>query len=115
MSDSFFGEGSLKNLETILQDINPDRVLLVTGDKSFESSGSKAKVEEILAGTMHQRYYGFEENPKFPELLEGANKVHNFNPDLIVAIGGGSVLDTAKIISVLPVKKKRPNKLLPVN
>ena len=102
MQVEFFGNKSIQKLNTILGEFEPERVFIVSGGNSYRLSGAQKAIENGLAGIKFERYWGFEENPKFKEMLAGAEKIREFNPDLIMAVGGGSVMDTAKIISVLP-------------
>lgn len=107
MENEFFGAGSIQQLAGILNDLAPQRVFIVSGKRSYELSGAKQKLEGLLEGIDFRRYSDFEENPKFEDLVKGAAVVRDYHPDLIIAIGGGSVMDTAKIISVLPDDSSR--------
>ena len=107
MTKEFIGANAIESLSGIILKHSPAKIFLVTGGKSFEASGAKSKLDEIIEGIESYRHFGFEENPKFHELLTGAEKLKKFNPDMIIAIGGGSVLDTAKIISILPVNEAK--------
>lgn len=102
MGQEFIGVGSIQQLGSVIEELRPERVLIVSGKKSYELSGSKKVLEGFLEGIDFQRYSDFEENPKFDDLIKGAQLVRKYNPDLVLAVGGGSVMDTAKIISVLP-------------
>ena len=102
MAKEFVGINSISSLSEIITKYSPARICLVTGGRSYEASGAKSKLDEIIGGIETFRHFGFEENPKYQDLVLGAQKLKEFNPDMIIAIGGGSVLDTAKIISILP-------------
>ena len=82
----------------ILKDINVKRVLLVTGKNSFTYSGA----EEALAPLFDQfkviRFKDFEINPKFEDAMEGTLIARKNNIDAVISIGGGSVIDIAKLI-----------------
>lgn len=104
MKSEFFGVNSIINLESILRSEAPKRVLIVSGRNSYKYSGAEAHIQRILGDIEWLRYYDFEENPKIQDLVSGAKIVKDYKPDLIIAVGGGSVMDTAKIISVLPDK-----------
>lgn len=103
MVNEWIGAGSIQQLAGILKNLSSKKVYIVSGKKSYELSGAKEKLENLLKGINYYRYCNFEENPKFKDLVKGAKLIRNYNPDLVIAIGGGSVIDTAKIISVLPV------------
>ena len=51
MQKSFIGAGSLNNLRIIVDKYNANKVLIVTGRKSFTSSGAQEKVKKILSNT----------------------------------------------------------------
>lgn len=112
MDKEIFGEGSIQSLEGILKHYSAQRVFLVTGKKSYEHSGAKEKLENQLKGRDFHRHFEFEENPKFSDLLQGARDIRAFKPDIIVAVGGGSVMDTGKILSVLPTDSTKAEKII---
>ncbi len=112
MEKEIFGEGRIKSLEGILKHYSAQHVFLVTGKKSYELSGAKEKLENQLQGRDYHRHFDFEENPKFSDLLQGAKAIQAYNPDIIVAVGGGSVMDTAKILSVLPTDTIKAKKVI---
>ena len=76
------------------------KVLLVRGKKSYELCGAKKVVEDVISNFKCNiiEYFDFLENPKFEDLEKGLNLLKLNEIDAIVAIGGGSVLDMAKLI-----------------
>ena len=98
-SELMFGEGSLAYIKTI----KAKKVSIVIGGHSMEKSGMLAKVEgyfkETGAETMVIR--GVEPDPSFETVLRGRNEMLEFEPDLIVGLGGGSAMDAAKIMWVM--------------
>lgn len=112
MQIEHFGNGYLRKLNSIVKECSPSKIFLITGEKSFELSGAANGIKSALKGIESYRYSGFEENPKFKELLYGANILRDFNPDLIIAAGGGSVIDTAKIITILPRDQEDAKKII---
>ena len=52
-----------------------------------------------------ERFYDFEVNPKIEDVYDGVRMALKMKPDLIVAIGGGTVLDMAKLINILSSQK----------
>ena len=95
-SELMFGEGSLAYIKTI----KAKKVSIVIGGHSMEKSGMLAKVEgyfkETGAETMVIR--GVEPDPYFETVLRGRNEMLEFEPDLIVGLGGGSAMDAGKIM-----------------
>lgn len=90
-----------KELGRILHDKKNKKIFILSGKNSFKLSGAKELIKYFLAG---KDCYFFLKNSKYPNLNELKNiiiKLRKFNPDLILAIGGGSVLDYAKIANSL--------------
>lgn len=78
------------------------RIFAVTGKQSYEKLPAYDYFESLFADKIVLRHSDFEPNPNYLDLCRGAKSVSNFSPDLIIGIGGGSVLDTAKTLSILP-------------
>ena len=49
---------------------------------------------------LSDRYSEFLTNPQFDDVVIGLEKIKDFSPDLVVGLGGGSVLDMAKLLSI---------------
>ena len=97
----YFGKDSLKNLSRELENYG-DTVLFMYGKGSLKKSGLYDTISDILknAGKKVVELSGIKSNPSYSQLLEGARLVRENNVDLILAVGGGSVIDCAKGISV---------------
>ncbi len=70
------------------------------GHRSYEECGASALMEELmrLAQNEYQYFSEFTNNPKIEDVERGVRCVKIFQPDVIIAIGGGSVIDMAKLI-----------------
>ena len=79
------------------------RALLVTGARSAQASGALADVVAGLEaeGVAYTHFDQVEPNPSLSNVEAGAALARQFQPQFIVAIGGGSPLDAAKAIAVL--------------
>lgn len=97
----YFGKNSLENLSGELANYGKN-VLLMYGKGSVKKSGLYDKVVDILkgAGKNVVELSGIKSNPSYSQLKEGARLVRENDVDLILAVGGGSVIDCAKGISV---------------
>lgn len=97
-SQLMFGKGCLAHLK----DLAASKAFIVIGGSSMEKSGTLAKVEEILkqSGCETTVFKGVEPDPSFATVQRGTAKMLEFNPDLIIALGGGSPMDAAKMMWV---------------
>ena len=122
----YFGKNSICKLEIELSNYGKN-ILLVYGGGSIKKYGLYDKVKDILNKCNKNIYEcsGIMPNPTLNKMLEGARIAKENNIDLILAIGGGSVIDCAKAISVSayaedPFNKywirqeKVDNKIIPV-
>ncbi|MGF6907076.1 iron-containing alcohol dehydrogenase [Fusobacterium sp. PH5-44] len=97
----YFGKTALNNLAQELENYGKN-VLLVYGKSSIKKSGLYDKIVEILKNSGKKVYElsGIKSNPTYEQLMKGAKLVKENDVDLILAAGGGSVIDCAKGISV---------------
>ncbi len=83
-------------------------VLVVTGKSSYCRSGAQALVERQLGRTPVVRFWDFANNPKLEDARRGRDLCRSANADLVVAVGGGSALDMAKLIATFAVQEGEP-------
>lgn len=93
------GEESIKQLQQLIVDLNPGSIFIVRGKQSYESSGAKSVLENcIQSGCRIVEFSDFSQNPIIEDLYKGLEFIEHSKSDLIIGIGGGSVLDMAKLI-----------------
>lgn len=97
----YFGKDSLDNLKSELKKYGKN-VLLVYGGGSIKNNGIYDKILEILKECDKSVYEdsGVMPNPTYKKLLEGVERARNCKADFILAVGGGSVCDYSKALSV---------------
>jgi alcohol dehydrogenase class IV len=95
-----FGIGAIDKLSTAVGGPGA-RVLVVSGSQWFSKSGWQERFAEALSGCTVERLCCEEGEPSARSLTTAAAQGSGFKPDVIVAVGGGSVLDTAKALSAL--------------
>ncbi len=97
-----FGCGAIDRLPSVLASLGHDRAFLVT-DSGVAAAGIGERIERLLraAGIVTQLFDGVNPNPSTDTLDAGARAARGFAPAVIVAFGGGSVLDTAKGIALM--------------
>ena len=105
---SYFGKGAREELPREIKERGFKKVLVVT-DKALFEVGVTARVTEVLdkAGIEYSVYSEVKPNPTIKNVLDGLAKCKEFGADVIVAVGGGSSIDTAKGISILMTNPDR--------
>ncbi len=105
---SYFGRGCRAELPEIIKDRNFRKVLLVT-DQSLIDAGVVSKVTTLLdqAKIKFKVFSDVEPNPTISNVLAGVDVCKDFEADVIVAVGGGSPMDTAKGISIVMTNPDR--------
>ena len=97
----YFGEGQAVHVTEEAKS-RPGAVLLVYGGGSIKRNGAYDDVTAALreAGNEVVELSGVTPNPRLDKVLEGVNLVREHGVSLILAVGGGSVIDCAKFISL---------------
>ncbi len=92
--DLYHGKGSLENLKTL----KGKKAVIVVGGGAMKRNGFLQKAEDYLkeAGMEVMLIEGVEPDPSVTTVMNGAQKMIEFEPDWIVAMGGGSPIDAAK-------------------
>ena len=105
---SYFGKGAREELAGEIQKRGFKKVFLVS-DKSLVEAGVTAKVEEVLnkAGVLYDLYDEIKPNPTIQNVTDGVKACKKSKADVIVAVGGGSSIDTAKGISIVMTNPER--------
>lgn len=94
-----FGEGSISKLEEVMKPLGR-RILLTYGSGSIKRLGLYDKVKEILKDFEIYELGGIQPNPKYnPSVLDGVKSCKENKIDVILSVGGGSVLDCSKAIA----------------
>ena len=92
--DLYHGKGALEALKTL----QGKRAIICIGGGSMKSNGFLQKAEDYLkeAGMEVDLIEGIEPDPSVETVMKGAAKMQEFQPDWIIAMGGGSPIDAAK-------------------
>jgi len=93
------GKGSLQSLA----DITATRVFIVTGGGSMVANGTIAQIESIMQKKNCESYLyaGISKNPDTQAITDVLAQMRQFQPDTVIAVGGGSPLDAAKVMVLL--------------
>lgn len=95
----FFGPGAIHHLSSLVESLRPSHLYLVTGSR-FQNTQTCHDLRRALDGFTLQVSPPVPSNPVTTWVQEKASEISPF-PDLILAIGGGSVMDYAKAVSAL--------------
>lgn len=97
----YFGENQIENLKDLLKE-NATKVLLHYGGGSIKENGIYDKVIETFKeiNMPYVELSGVKPNPRLSLVHEGIDIVRRENIDFILAVGGGSVIDSAKAIGM---------------
>ena len=94
-----FGKESIVNLPEVMQPLGK-RLLLTYGGGSIKKLGLYDRVKELLKDFEIFELPGIQPNPKYdPSVLDGVRICKEQHVDVILAVGGGSVLDCSKAIA----------------
>lgn len=94
---------SCQDIKNYVSDKNFKKIFILCGQTSFIKSGAKEFIKKIQ-GKEIKVFYKKKEIPVFEELIEIIKEIRNFKPNLLLAIGGGTVIDYAKISNVVDLK-----------
>lgn len=97
-----FGRGVARN--RLSEELKPygNKIMLAYGGGSIKNSGIYDEIKDMLksGGKEIVEFSGIMPNPTYKKVQEGARAARENNVDFILAVGGGSVIDCCKIISV---------------
>ena len=89
-------------LEELKNVMNKKRVFIVTDTFLYENGYTKVVTDKLdEMGIVHETFFNVAPDPTLACAKEGAKLIDAFKPDCIIAIGGGSAMDAAKIMWVL--------------
>lgn len=99
---SYFGRGSREKLGVELKSRGLGKVLVVSDFTLMESNVTRMVIDELeKEGITYFVYLHVKPNPTVSNVQDGLMLAQISNVDAIVAVGGGSVIDTAKAISII--------------
>ena len=96
------GRGTESQVGELLKRNNASKVMMVYGGHSAEKSGLLGRLRDEMnrAGIPFCEFGGIKPNPTDGPVYKGIDKVREEGADFLLAVGGGSVIDTAKAIAL---------------
>jgi alcohol dehydrogenase class IV len=98
MHQQIYFENDIELITNEIMRLQPQNILIVADFASYETSGAKALVDLLFGRYTLIFFKDFTVNPIIEDLEKGINLYRDTMIDMIVAIGGGSVIDMAKLI-----------------
>ena len=102
---------SIKDLRYFFKDKKFNKVFIVAGKKSYFLSGAEKIFDPLLKAKNKQFFFKSSTYPEINELKKLILLIKKFQPDLILAIGGGSVIDYAKMANLDGIYKNLEKKI----
>ena len=87
-------------MRDILESRKVSSVLLVAGPRSYQETGAAKVLEPLLEGRHVERFQRRDPYPTLEDIERGREVLRRSRPELIIAVGGGAVLDLAKAMRV---------------
>ncbi len=101
---NFLCEKAIDEIEGIFTRGQYHKVLFVVDEDAYRACGADTALEPVLEHCLVSRFVGFELNPKLADIQRGIKESRELNPDVVVALGGGTAIDLGKLISSLSVQ-----------
>ena len=109
---SYFGRGARTKLGEELRSRGLEKILVVTDHELMNNNVARMVIDILDSiGTTYFVYLNVKPNPTVKNVQDGLNVAQIGNVDGIVAVGGGSVIDTAKAISIIMTNPEHSNVL----
>ncbi|MFP6583958.1 MAG: phosphonoacetaldehyde reductase [Candidatus Hydrogenedentota bacterium] len=109
--DSMVYDG-LDRVSEILDQLSCTSILLVADPVAYEQSGASHSLEQVLESRKVEIFSEFTPNPSLEALVDGIRHYHSVQPDAIVAVGGGTAIDLAKLIGFCAMQAVDPADLI---
>jgi len=97
----YAGADCLEQLPAVLERYGARDVFLVVGTNSYNASGAEAALTPMLASHPVTTFAEFRKNTQFADVETGVERFRESGGDVVIAVGGGSVIDMAKLINGL--------------
>jgi alcohol dehydrogenase class IV len=108
LKEEHFGVGCIGIIPQILERNKVKKVFLVTGSKSFYLSGAQDAIIPLLIDCSYVHFNDFSENPKIEDVIKGVSTFKESKCDIMIAVGGGSSIDMAKLINAIAHQQHNP-------
>ncbi len=99
----------LQDLKPLLKRTDPKSVMVFCGKQSYHTSVYRAPFESCLEGYPVRYFSDYRANPGVEDIERAQLALQQCQPDMVIAIGGGSVMDTAKLARFFAAQSFSPH------
>lgn len=99
---------SIASVASQMKILRSQRLFLVIDELAYQASGAGQHLEPIFRHRDTSRFVDFQANPRIEDVQRGISQFRQFNPELTIAVGGGTAIDLAKLIGTMAVQEDRP-------
>ena len=103
---------SIEDVKKYIQDKSFKKIFVLCGKKSFVNSGAEDFFKKTKNNNEIKLFYKTSEIPILEELINIIKEIKKFKPNLILAIGGGAVIDYAKIANLVDIRPDLKNLII---
>ena len=101
-----------EDIKKFIDDKSFNKIFILCGKKSFITSGAENLFKKLINDKEIKLFYKNSELPILEELIDIINEIKKFKPDLILGVGGGAVIDYAKMANVVDVRPNLENLII---
>jgi alcohol dehydrogenase len=101
-----------EDIKKFIDDKSFNKIFILCGKKSFITSGAENLFKKLINDKEIKLFYKNSELPILEELIDIINEIKKFKPDLILGVGGGAVIDYAKMANVVDVRPDLENLII---
>ena len=105
-------DGALAEVGAILGRIPTSRLFFVVDEPAYNASGAARLLEPHFRSRHVTWFSGFELNPKLHDIERGIDQFRESDPDVVIALGGGTALDLGKLIGTLARQGSRARDII---
>ena len=108
----YSGKDALENLPAELKRNQANRAFIVCGSTVSRRTDLIARMRRILGDACAGVFDEIEKDSTLPSVLKAAAAARAANADLIIGVGGGSVTQAARVVTILLAEKRAPHELI---
>ena len=97
----YLQDGAIAEVGAIVDRVSASRLYFVVDESAYTASGAAVLLEPFFRDRHITRFSGFDLNPKLHDVERGIEQFRQADPELVIALGGGTAIDLGKLIGTL--------------